>query len=57
MDLQPTVENKLLKVSPMENSDLEALYEVAKDPKVWKQHPIFETFTLGYARNNFGMSP
>ena len=39
MDLQPTLENELLMIRPMKNEDLEALYRVAKDPKIWEQHP------------------
>lgn len=39
MDLQPTLDNELVRVRPLENSDLEFLYEVAKDPKIWEQHP------------------
>lgn len=39
MDLQPTLENELLTIRPMKNGDLESLYIVAKDPKIWEQHP------------------
>ena len=39
MDLQPTLENKLVRIRPLDRSDLEPLYQVAKDPKIWEQHP------------------
>ena len=39
MDLQPTLENERVKIRPLEYEDLEPLYEVAKDPKIWEQHP------------------
>ena len=39
MDLQPTLENKFVIIRPLNKTDLEPLYEVAKDPKIWKQHP------------------
>lgn len=39
MDLQPILENDLIKVRPMNSQDLESLYKVAKDPKIWEQHP------------------
>ena len=39
MELQPTLENELVRIRPLESKDLEPLYEVAKDPKIWEQHP------------------
>lgn len=39
MDLQPILENTLLKVRPLNEKDLEPLYAVAKDPLIWEQHP------------------
>ncbi|NNK19585.1 MAG: GNAT family N-acetyltransferase, partial [Maribacter sp.] len=39
MDLQPILENELVRIRPLRNSDLESLYNVAKDPKIWEQHP------------------
>lgn len=39
MDLQPTLENELVRIRPLESGDLESLYEVAKDSKIWEQHP------------------
>lgn len=39
MNLQPTLENELIILKPLSESDFETLYEVAKDPLIWKQHP------------------
>ena len=38
MDLQPTLENDLVLLRPLNHNDLEDLYEVAKDPLIWEQH-------------------
>lgn len=38
MNLQPTLENDLVLLRPLKPQDFEDLYEVAKDPKIWKQH-------------------
>lgn len=39
MKLQPTLESELIRIRPLDRSDFESLYEVAKDPKIWEQHP------------------
>ena len=39
MNLQPRLENKALLIRPLKESDFESLYDVAKDPKIWEQHP------------------
>lgn len=39
MNLQLTLENELVRIRPLNNQDLESLYQVAKDPEIWKQHP------------------
>ena len=54
-NLQPTLENELIKVIPLEEKDFEALYAVAADPLIWEQHPnkdryqreVFENFFKG----------
>lgn len=53
--IQPTLENENVRLVPLQESDFEALYEVASDPKVWEQHPnkdrwkreVFKTFFDG----------
>ncbi|SIR33799.1 GNAT family N-acetyltransferase [Pontibacter lucknowensis] len=36
---QPTLENDKAILYPLQESDFEALYAVASDPKIWEQHP------------------
>ena len=51
-ELQPTLENKLIRLEPLKPEDLDALYAVASDPLIWEQHPsknrwqrdVFETY-------------
>lgn len=53
--IQPILENERVKLVPLQETDFEALYEVASDPKVWEQHPnkdrwkreVFQTFFDG----------
>ena len=39
MNLQPTLENDLILLRPLRENDFEGLYEIAKDPLIWEQHP------------------
>jgi RimJ/RimL family protein N-acetyltransferase len=39
LNLQPTLENHLVLLRPLAENDFDALYEVAKDPLIWEQHP------------------
>jgi len=53
--VQPVLENQQFQLVPLQQGDFEALYEVASDPEVWKQHPnrdrfrreVFQTFFQG----------
>ena len=38
-DPQPVLESDLLHLRPLTAADIEPLYEVAKNPKVWAGHP------------------
>ena len=38
-DLQPHLENELVKLVPLKINDFESLYLVASDPLIWEQHP------------------
>ena len=38
-DLQPTLENNLILLRPLNQEDYDSLYQVAKDPLIWEQHP------------------
>jgi RimJ/RimL family protein N-acetyltransferase len=54
-ELQPLLENELIKIQPIKESDFEILYGVASDPLIWEQHPnknrykkeVFEVFFKG----------
>jgi len=54
-NLQPTLEDTLVKLVPLKEDDFEKLYQVASDPLVWEQHPnknryqkdVFKTFFEG----------
>jgi RimJ/RimL family protein N-acetyltransferase len=54
-DLQPTLEDDLIILRPLQENDFEALYGVASDPLIWEQHPardrwqreVFEVFFRG----------
>ena len=51
-DLQPTLEDDILTLTPLKEEDLDDLYNVASDPLIWEQHPskdrcqrdVFELF-------------
>jgi len=55
IDIQPTLQNDSVLLSPLRPEDFEALYRVASDPKVWEQHPnrdrwqreVFQKFFQG----------
>jgi Acetyltransferases, including N-acetylases of ribosomal proteins len=55
MNIQPTLENENVKLIPLKQNDLEELFAVASDPKIWEQHPnkdrykkeVFENFFQG----------
>jgi RimJ/RimL family protein N-acetyltransferase len=54
-ELQPTIENRLVRLEPLLADDFDALYAVAADPLIWEQHPnknryqreIFATYFKG----------
>jgi RimJ/RimL family protein N-acetyltransferase len=53
-DWQPnTLENELIKLIPLRETDFEALYEVASDPLVWEQHPNRLRFQRPVFQNYF----
>lgn len=45
-NLQPTLENELVLVRPLQEEDFQELYEVAKDPKIWELHQNPDRYTL-----------
>jgi len=38
-ELQPTLENALVKLVPLKQEDFDIMYQVASDPLIWEQHP------------------
>lgn len=43
-ELQPVLENELIRIEPLRESDFETLYETASDPLIWEQHPNKDRF-------------
>jgi RimJ/RimL family protein N-acetyltransferase len=54
-ELQPQLDNEIVKLAPLKEDDFESLYAVASDPLIWEQHPnkerykreVFENFFKG----------
>jgi len=54
-DLQPSLENELIRIQPLKTTDFDTLYSIASDPLIWEQHPnkdrykkeVFQTFFKG----------
>jgi RimJ/RimL family protein N-acetyltransferase len=54
-ELQPRMQNDLIRLEPLQAGDFESLYAVAADPLIWEQHPaqdryqrpVFENFFKG----------
>lgn len=52
---QPKLQNEIVKLIPLKENDFELLYNVAKDPLIWEQHPnkdrwkreVFQNFFEG----------
>ncbi|WP_343534819.1 GNAT family N-acetyltransferase [Pedobacter sp.] len=51
--VQPILENENVKLIPLQETDFEALYEVASDPKVWEQHPNKDRWKREVFKNFF----
>ena len=56
MDLQPHLENNLVTIRPLQIHDKEALYQVAKDPLIWEQHPVWDRYKREKFEHFFGDS-
>ena len=39
LNLQPRLQNELIRIEPLQTDDFERLYQVASDPLIWEQHP------------------
>jgi N-acetyltransferase len=42
LNLQPILENALVKLQPLAEADFDSLFAVASDPLIWEQHPAKE---------------
>ena len=53
-DLQPTfLQDNLIKLTPLQETDFESLFEVASNPLVWEQHPNPNRYKLEDFTNYF----
>jgi RimJ/RimL family protein N-acetyltransferase len=52
-ELQPHIENELIKLEPLEAGDFERLYAVASDPLIWEQHPVSDRYKRPVFENYF----
>ncbi|GAA2728178.1 GNAT family N-acetyltransferase [Cellulomonas aerilata] len=39
LDRQPFLQGRLLRLRPLQAGDVDALYRIAADPRLWEQHP------------------
>jgi RimJ/RimL family protein N-acetyltransferase len=46
MDRQPVLKGELLSLRPLTADDFSALYDAARDPLVWEQHPNKDRYQL-----------
>lgn len=59
-ELQPILQDDLVLLQPLKESDFEVLYKVASDPLIWEQHPnknryqrvVFQNFFSGAIESN-----
>lgn len=51
--LQPHLEGKLVSLTPLSETDFDALFAVASDPLIWEQHPNKERYKLDVFTNFF----
>ncbi len=52
-NLQPILQNKIIKLIPLKEKDFELLYNIAKDPLIWEQHPNKNRWQLEVFQNFF----
>lgn len=53
MNLQPVLENEIVQLVPLQESDFEILYQVASDPLIWEQHPNKDRYKRKVFQNFF----
>src|SRR5580698_9066573 len=52
-ELQPSIQNDLIRLEPLRAGDFEALYAVASDPLIWEQHPAKDRYQREVFANYF----
>jgi len=52
-DLQPTLRGDLIEVRPLCPDDFDALFDAARDPLIWEQHPERDRYTPEVFRRYF----
>jgi RimJ/RimL family protein N-acetyltransferase len=53
IDLQPTVQGKLVQLRPMQADDWPAMFAAASDPLIWEVHPARDRYTEPSFRQYF----
>ncbi len=52
-DSRPYLEDDLIILQPLKETDFEALYAAASDPLIWEQHPIKDRYKREVFQENF----
>ena len=52
-ELQPQLQNELIRLEPLRAGDFEDLYAVAADPLIWEQHPSRDRYQRAVFENFF----
>ena len=52
-DSQPTLENSLVILKPLEENHFEKLFKVSSNPEIWEQHPAKDRYEIDGFRKFF----
>lgn len=52
-DAQPELRGELVALRPLREADHDALYDVARDPRIWEQHPASDRYQPDVFREFF----
>ena len=44
MNMQPILDHETIHLRPLKENDFEPLYQIAKDPLIWEQHPCNDRY-------------
>jgi RimJ/RimL family protein N-acetyltransferase len=53
LDTQPVLKGELLSLRPLREEDYDSLYDVARDPLIWEQHPASDRYQPDVFREFF----